>query len=222
MLVVPDWNSMAPPQLAADTPILDVFDPMLECPGPATRSEVYLRAGHRFESFPDARIFQEPLLAQSRFDGHISALAVSDVILIRLLLYQQPQSAQLFHGKFAGLKTIQPSEFLAGKRIHGAVGIQNIDDFEPVPLTNLKIQLVMRRRNLKHTRAEFRIDGLVGHNRYLCAWKWSPAMLADKLAIARIGWVYRNPRVSHQRFGTSRGNLQKRFGIFNDFISHEI
>src|SRR6202022_3430828 len=102
------------------------------------------------------------------------------------------------------------------------VRVQNINDFEPVTLANLKIQFIMRRCDLQHSGAKPGIDCLVCDDRDLCTREWSPAMLADKLLVARIGRVYATSRVTHERLGTRCGDLQKCPGILNDFITHEI
>src|SRR5262249_27275613 len=38
---IPDWNAMPPPELATDTPILNVFHPMIVDLGPALRMEAH-------------------------------------------------------------------------------------------------------------------------------------------------------------------------------------
>ena len=64
--------------------------------------------GHAGFGFRHSGIFQEPLFAQARFDGHIGALAETHVVLVGFFLHEHALFFENFNRHFACLKAIQP------------------------------------------------------------------------------------------------------------------
>ncbi len=62
ILAVPDRDAVTPPQLPADTPVLDIIHPVQENLGEAIRHKVDLALAHRFSChFCQAVHLYEPL-----------------------------------------------------------------------------------------------------------------------------------------------------------------
>src|SRR5436189_3237502 len=107
----PGWDTMAPPQLTRDTPVVDVVHP-LEVPflktvrdklDPATLDSFDCR-------FRQRRNVQEPLDGDLRLDDRRTPIALADAVLIVFNLGQIAVRLQLF-------KQLLP----AGKTIHARV-----------------------------------------------------------------------------------------------------
>src|ERR1051326_2356645 len=95
--VVPHWNSMPPPELTADTPILDVVHPVHVHFLPVLGTKLNLVALDSLDRALRLRMTQEPLLGQHRFNRDAFALAVSDAVFVRLGLEQQTVFFQFLH-----------------------------------------------------------------------------------------------------------------------------
>src|SRR5436190_1947381 len=81
-LAVPNRNAVAPPELAADAPVLEIGHPMGEGLLPALGAEGDFAALHGFRRFLHGRIFEEPLERKAGLDGDIRAFAEAHVVLI--------------------------------------------------------------------------------------------------------------------------------------------
>ena len=85
-LPIPDRDAVAPPELAADAPILDAVEPVEVNLRPALRVELDQAVAHDLLGLLDARVAQPPLLGEARLDRHVGALGEADVVLVGLLL----------------------------------------------------------------------------------------------------------------------------------------
>ena len=75
---------MAPPNLTADAPVLNVLQPLRVNLFPMRGKETNQVIAHHRERFLRFRITQKPLLAQSRLDRNVAAIAEADVVFVRL------------------------------------------------------------------------------------------------------------------------------------------
>src|SRR5205814_4330287 len=75
---IPNRDLMAPPELPADAPILQIGHPMIVNFCPALREKSHLAALHDFASGFGARMLHEPLLGKTRLNGHSSPLPMAD------------------------------------------------------------------------------------------------------------------------------------------------
>src|SRR5436190_416574 len=123
---------MAPPQLTADTPVLEVRHPMVVNLDPTFRKKPHATLGNYSFGFRLFWIAQEPLLAQTRLDRHVGALAVADVVYIGFLLLQKTERLQLVRRDLPRLKTIQATQVCTSQLIHDAVGVHDVDRSQPV------------------------------------------------------------------------------------------
>ena len=170
---------MAPPELAADAPILDVLQPVLVNRFPALGTKTNrARWTDRGARFLDPRIFQKPLLAQPRLDRDAGALAEAHRALMRLLFREQPALGEHFGRFLARGEAIEAVELRNAGAIDPAVRMQHVDHRQVVPLADLEIEFVVRRRHFQNAGAEFRIDPFVADDRQLRAIERTPDLLA--------------------------------------------
>src|SRR5258706_9415955 len=144
---------MAPPKLPADAPILQIGHPMIVDLGPAFWKKTHLTALHDFARRIGNWILHEPLLGKPRFDRHIGALAVTDVVFVRLLLFQRAEFFESLHRDFARLETIQAIKFLARQTVHRAVSIDDLNRSQLMALSDFKVGFVMAGRDFQYAGA---------------------------------------------------------------------
>ena len=85
---------MPPPYLAADTPIANVLQPLCVNFFPMLGEEPDQVIAYHRQGFFCFWIAQEPLLADTRLDWHIAALAEPDIVLVRLRFCQRSTRLQ--------------------------------------------------------------------------------------------------------------------------------
>src|SRR4029077_13372469 len=81
---IPRWNAMSPPNLSADAPVWNVHEPLLVNFLPMLREEADEMFFNNRERFLRFRIMQKPLLAKSRLDRDIAAIAEANIVLVGL------------------------------------------------------------------------------------------------------------------------------------------
>gem|GEM_PF-5264783 len=219
-LAVPDGDAMPPPQLAADAPILDIFEPVQVHFAPALRVKLDVAITHRGLGFLDARITQPPLPGETRLDRHIGAFGITNVVRVRLFADESTGCPQQFRGFFSTGESVQSRQLRTGQFVERAVGIEHVDNRQLVTLANFEIHLVVRRCDLQRTGSEFLVHRRVGHDRDRPAIERTPDRLADERRITRIVGMHRDRHVARNRFRTRRGDLDKFPGTPGQFIPH--
>ena len=81
---VPSRYPVSPPNLSANAPIANVFQPLSVNFFPMPRKEANEMIPHHGERFFCFRVTQKPLLADARFYWNITPLTEADVVLVRL------------------------------------------------------------------------------------------------------------------------------------------
>ena len=123
-------------------------------------------------------IAQKPLFADARFDRHIAAIAEPSIVFIRLGFREGFPGLQQLGGFFARFESVQSIQLRFCRTIDPAVGVQNIDDGELVPLTDLEIDGIVSRGNFQNSSAEFWINRLIGDDGDLLASERAPSVFA--------------------------------------------
>ena len=220
-LAIPDRDAVAPPELAADAPILDVLEPVEVGLRPAFRVELDDARSDGALGFVDLRVADEPLFAETRFDRHIGAFGVAHGVLVGLGLHQGAEFLEQLLGHRAGLET-----FDAGERtrvsVHRTVGIHHVDDREVVALADIEVGAVVGRGDLQHARAEILLDGRVADDRDLGAREGAPDVLADKVLVALVVGVDRHGGVAGDGFRTRGRDFEESAGEFGDLVTHAV
>ena len=77
---------MSPPHLPADAPVANVLQPLCVNLLPVRWKETDKVIAHNGQCFFCFWIAQKPLIADTRFNGHIAAIAKPDIVFVRLSL----------------------------------------------------------------------------------------------------------------------------------------
>ena len=218
---VPDRDTVAPPELAADAPVLDVLQPVQIGLRPAFRMEFDDARGDGALGFVDLRVADEPLFAQAWLDWHVGTFGIADCVLVRLGLHQRAELFEEFFGHGAGLEAFDAGE-RSGIGVHRAVRVHHIDDREVVALADIEVGAVMGRGDLEYARTELLLDGGVADNRDLGAREGAPDVLADEMLVALVIRMDRDGGVAWNGLRACGGNLEERSGNLGDLIPHAV
>ena len=178
--------------------------------GRGARAPFFVGLLHTRPRLVHAWIFQKPLFAQARLNRHVGALAVADIILMRLFLLQRAKFLQLFRRDLARFEAVQPDQVRAGQRVHRPVRVHDVDHRQLVALADFKVGFVMRGRHFEHAGPEFRIDMFIADdgNEFLFARQFGGQrphnVLADELRVAFVLRVYGDGGVAGNRFRAGR------------------
>jgi hypothetical protein len=105
---VPDGNAVAPPELAADAPVLDVIEPVQVDFRPALGVELDEPVADGRLGLLDPGIAQPPLPGEARLDRHVGALGVPDAVLVGSSPARAPDGQEL-RRLLAGGEPVHPA-----------------------------------------------------------------------------------------------------------------
>ena len=200
-------NAMAPPQLAADAPVADVLHPVAVRLHPTLRIEFDAAVVHRLQGGLRQRLhLHEPLVRKTRLDGNVVPFGITDLMRVVFDMVQQAKLFDLLHDGFAADIAVHAFELLAGLRVHRAVVVHDVDDFQIVAQTDFIVVRVMRRRDLHGARAEVLFDVIVCDQLDFAIDDRQDQLLADLARVAFIRRIDRDGRIAHQRLRTCRGD----------------
>ena len=202
---IPCGDTVAPPELAADAPILDVLEPMAVGVLELGRMEVYGVVLHHFEGFlGEAFHLEEPLCAELGFDDGVGALAVAHLVGVVLGLLDKAGLLEVFHDGLAAGEAVHAGIF-AAMFIEGAVVIEDVDALEAVLHAEVVIVDVVGRGDFQGTGAEFAVDIFVHDDGHHAAYTGDDDTLAFEPLVALVLRMHADGRVAHDGLGAGGG-----------------
>ncbi|MDT4832057.1 hypothetical protein FQZ97_655940 [compost metagenome] len=204
---------MAPPELAADAPVLDVVHPLVVGVDPVLGHELHLarlHGGNRLVGDRGAAGVvlvalgghgDEPLVGQHGLDHLAGARAARHHQLVFLGLDQQAGGFQVGHHGLARHEAVQAAVLLGRVVIDGGVERQHADDRQLVALAHRVVVGVVRGRDLDHAGAELAVHVGIGDHRDLALAQRQLHILADQRAVALVLGVDHHGHVTQQGFG---------------------
>ena len=219
LVVVPGRNLMAPPELAADAPVLDVFKPLLVDALPLLGEDVHFARGDGFKTdFGNGLPRVEralrsglahghgPLLGEHRLDDFARAGDARHHVLDGLDAHEKPQLLEVFDGGLTAGVAVHPAVLLGDVFVHLRGLGEHVHHREVVALADLKVVEVVRRRDLHAARAEFAVDVFVGDDGNLVVGQGELQHLAHERFVALVFGMHGHGLVAKERLGTGRGN----------------
>ncbi len=205
---VPHRDAVAPPKLAADAPVLDIFQPVVIHLGETFGHDADAPIPHRLQGGVGQRLdFDKPLGRDHRLDDLTAALRAGHVELVGLLLEHQPGEAHIFPQLFASIEAIQP---LVG----AAVGIdtrgfiQDGDDRQAVALADGIIVGVVPGGHFERAAAELAVDIFIGDDRDEPPQHRHADLASDQLLVALVFGMNRHGGIAQDGLGPGGGNRQ--------------
>src|SRR5271154_2455426 len=160
-------NPMAPPQLARDTPVVDIFEPVEKYVLPSLGMEGRVAFAHRLDRAIGHRAHaQEPLLGEHRLDDGVASRTYADRMFVRLDLFEESRRFQVPDDLLARVLARHPA-IGAAVVVDVPSTVQNRNLLEAVALAELEVDRIVRGRDLQRAGAEFTIDRGVGDDFYL-------------------------------------------------------
>ncbi len=128
-----------------------------------------------------------------------------DRMVVIFDLDDEPLLAQLVTDRLPGFQPILPEEFAT--RL-GDVGfrVDDLDRRQVMPLRDLEVERIVRRRHLDGTGTELEVDALVGHDRDLPADQRKCHRLADHIPVAIVVRMDGNRGIPQHRLRASGRN----------------
>ena len=220
-LAVPDGDAVAPPELTADAPVLDVFQPVQVGLRPAFGVKLDDTRRDGPLGFVDFRVADEPLFAEARFDRYVGALGVTYRILVGLGLYQGAEFFEEFFGYSAGLEA-----FDAGERacvgVHRAVGVHHIDYRQIMALADIEVGAVVGWGHLQDACTKFFLNRGIADDRDLGAREGPPDVFTDEVLVAFVFRVDGDGGVARDRLGARGGDLEERARNLGHLVAHTV
>ncbi|MNE52019.1 hypothetical protein D3C80_1466750 [compost metagenome] len=194
---------MSPPQLAGNTPVTYIFDPVQIGFLKTVRHEVDAVAVLlcRDGGFGQRLHLNEPLGGQVRLNHCAGALAVSNLVHMVLNGDQNTLLLQISNdilAAFAAVLTLVRSGFL----IHNAAFVHHINLRQVMAQTYLEVVRIMGRGDLHRTAAEFLLYIIIGNNRNLTADDRQNQSFTDQVFIAFILGMHRYRCIAQHRLRT--------------------
>ncbi len=217
---------MAPPQLAADAPVLDIAHP--------GEVHVLVLLGHELDTAvfhgSDGRFCQGlggnvPLVGQPRFDDRAGAVALRYFQRVVVDAHQQALGVQVGNNLLAGDETIEAGvlswqasidllvdaaievEGLGGGQ-HQGILVEDVQQRQVVALADFVVVEIVGRGDLHAAGAEFRVAVIIGDDWDAATDQRQFDVFADQGLVAFVVRVDRDCGVTQQGFRTCGGNHQ--------------
>src|SRR5690606_241847 len=203
--IVPGGDAMAPPQLAADAPVLDVAQPGEIGVLPVLRHELHLAFLDDADRWLGQRLHRHvPLVGQEGLDDRATAVAARNLELVRLDFLEQAGVLHVADQLLAAVETVETTVGFRRVVVDGAVGRQDVDQRQLVALADLVVVEVVRRGDFHAAGTELRIDVAVGDDRDAAVTKRQLDFLADEVLVALVFRVDGYGGITEQGFRTRR------------------
>ena len=198
-------NSMPPPKLTRNAPILNILHPVEINLAPALGNELNLARLDGFDGGLGERLhLNEPLLRKTRFDDIVTAVAVTDLVVVIFDMIKITLGLEIGDERLAAFEAVHTDVLRARKLVHVAVVGHDVDLFETVTLTYEEVVGIVGGRNLDDTGTELLLDVIVGENGNLAARKRKNHVLADNRGETLVLRIDRDRRIAGKRFRTRR------------------
>ncbi len=205
--VVPGGNPVAPPQLPADTPGLDIAHPGEVGVLPLLRHELDVAVLDSLDGglghLPCVHV---PLPGEKRFDDDAGPVAARHLERVILDFLEQSQCLEVDHDTLARREAVHAAVgFRRGVADGGVLG-QDVDHGQAVAAAHFVVVEVVRRGDLHATGAEFPVHVLVGDYRYFPVGQWQQHGAADEVRVAFVLRVNRHRGIAEHGLGACRGH----------------
>ena len=186
-LVIPGRDAVAPPQLAADTPVLYVPHPGEVGVFPLLWHKLDRATFHGGDRRPGhCPGIDVPLVGQVRFDHHAGAVAARHPQGVGIDFGQQPERVHVGDDALARRETVE-APIGGGRRvIDRRVIVEDIDHGQAVAAPHLVVIEVVGGCYLHHAGAELAVDIVIGDDGNLPARQWQCHHPSDQVAVAFV------------------------------------
>ncbi len=216
--IEPGRNAVAPPQLAADAPVLDVVHPVAIGVDPVRRHEGNRTVLDQLQATTRQLVhLHEPLVGQIGLDHLAGTVAARHLQLVRLGLDQHAQVFQFAQHGLARFVAVHALEAFGRVFIQRRHRGEQVDHRQAVAHAHLVIVEIVRRGDLDHAGTERAVDVVVGDHRHAAAGQRQHHALADQVRVALIFRVHHHRGIAQQGFRAGGGHDQVVAGFAQGF-----
>ena len=193
---------MTPPELTADTPVLDVLQPVAIGVLVLLRIELDIIVHYgRQGDVGKVLHLEEPLYRELWLDRHIGTLRTTDLIIVVLNLLHQTGVLKVDGNLLAHIDAVH-TYIQTGSFGEGTVVVEDVDGFQTVLLTERVVVDIVSWSYLQATCTELDIDVFILDDRNLAAYEGNDNVLTLEPWYLRIVRVDTHGNVAHDGFGT--------------------
>ena len=205
--VVPGRDAVAPPELAADAPVLDVAHPVPVGVDPVLGHEAHGAVLDQFEAaLGEFFHAHEPLVGEVGLDHLAGTVAARHLQLVLLFLDQQAQGLEVGeHGLARGV-AVEAAVLFRRVAVDGGFGREDVDQRQLVALADGVVVEVVRGGDLHHAGAELAVDVVVGDDGDLAVAERQAHGLADEVGVTLVVGVHHHGGVAEHGFGAGGGD----------------
>ena len=208
-------DAVSPPQLAADTPVLDVLQPVLVRVLVLSGIELQFVVHDRRQSHVGKVLhLEEPLHGELRLDGYVGTLGEAHLVGVSLHLLQQAGGGEVFFNLFAHVEAVH-AYVQAGGFAQGAVVVEDVDARQVVLLAQHVVVHVVGRRHLQTARTELYVHVIILNDGDDTTYKGHDDFLTLQPLVLGVGRIDTHGRIAHDSLRAGRGNygIATAFGI---------
>ena len=203
-IVVPGGNSMSPPELPANAPVLNVVHPVEVGLRPVFRNKL---DAARFDGF-DSRLgqwldFYVPLIRKIRLDDGVAAIATGNLDNVVFDFLEQTQRFEFGNNCFACVEAVHAAIFFGHVVVERGIVGQNVVYRQVMTFANVIVIEIVRWRNLYATRTKLRIDVIICNNRNTSTYDWQDNFLSDQVFVTLVVRVHGNRAIAKHGFRAS-------------------
>ena len=211
---------MTPPELAGDTPGLDVAHPVEVVVGKVLRHKLGRAVLNRLDRWLSQLLcVGVPLIGEPRLDDRTGTVAVRNHVWVVVDFLDQTQRLEIGHNLLARLKAIHALISRRNRVVQRTIGVQDVDHFQIVALADFKVIEVVRRGDLDRTRARLRVSIVVANDRDHTTDERQFDVLANQILITLIRRINRNTRIAQHGLRPRGGHNDKAAGFARDGIA---
>ena len=197
---------MTPPQLAADTPVLNVFEPVAVSRFVFSGHKLDVVVHHRRKGyFGKVLHVDKPLERQARLDSHLGAFREAHFVGVVFYLFEQSGCIQVLHYLLAHIEAVHTH---IQRRLlrHCAIGVEDVDGFKVMGLAKHIVVHVVSRSHFQATRTELYVHVAVLYHINHAAHQWHYHLLALEPLVLGVLGIDAHSGVAHNGFGAGSGN----------------
>ena len=193
---------MSPPQLTADTPVLDVLHPVAIGILILGRIEFQFVIHYRRQCHICKMLhLEKPLHRKLRLYNHVGTLGIPYLIGIGFHLIQQAGSIQVFFNLFTNIKAIH-TDIKTGSLAQCTIIVEDIDAWQVILFTQHIVVHIMRRSYFQATCTELNIYIIIFDYRDHTIYQRNDYSLTFQPFILRVVRIDTHSGITHDRFRT--------------------
>ena len=202
-------DAVSPPELAADTPVLDILHPVAIGVLVFRRIEFQFIVHHGSEGNLGKMFhLQEPLHREFRLDSHICSLAEAHLVGVRLNLFNQALLLQVDFDLLAHIEAVH-AHIEHSLLVESAVIVEDVDALEVVFLAEHIVVDIVSRSYFKTAGTKFDIDIFVFDHRDYTTHERHHHLFAAQPAVLGVFGVDTHSGIAHDGFwaGSSHNGI---------------